>query len=83
MNEQELKMETENTAHTALRAVIASLVFCVAFAGFFHCGPMHARAGGPDRRVHDAPHQLPSRCRRNVCPAATAARASLSTRFRK
>ena len=34
-------METENTAHTAVQATIAGLVFCVAVAGFFHFAPVH------------------------------------------
>ena len=34
-------METENTTHIAIHAMIAGLVFCVAVAGFFHFAPVH------------------------------------------
>jgi hypothetical protein len=41
VNEREFKMESENTAHMAIHAMIAGLVFCVAVAGVFHFAPVH------------------------------------------
>ena len=53
--------ETENTAHMALRAVIASLVFSVAFAGFFHVAAMHDEASTP-MATAPAAQPVPAEC---------------------
>jgi hypothetical protein len=55
-------METENTAHLTLYGTIASLVFCVAVAGFFHFAP-----------VYDAPAAMAT-----VPPAAAVAQPALA-----